>query len=85
MENQLTGHDLYVYPDGRLDVLNAARFLGCSPKTLAHMRCNGRGPAFIKRGRIYYYVRDLEDWLNQHGRHQSTAQARLAVTHGSQP
>ncbi len=71
--------EVRVYPDGRVDTANAARFLGCSSKTLAHLRCSGKGPVFIKRGRVYYYVEDLTDWLNRAGRHQSTAQARNAA------
>jgi hypothetical protein len=70
--------EIHVSPDGRVNTAGAARFLGCSPKTLAHMRCRGEGPVFIKRGRVFYYVSDLTEWLNRSGRLQSTAQARLA-------
>ncbi len=66
-----------VFPDGRLDTTNASAYLGLSPKTLAMMRTNGRGPEFIKRGRIFYYVADLDSWLNAKGKVTTTAQCRL--------
>ena len=63
-----------VLPDGRLDVKNAALYLGFKDKTLAIMRGNGSGPKFIKRGRVFYYKEDLDDWINQGGRFSSTTQ-----------
>ncbi len=70
--------EISIYPDGRLDTVNASKYLGFSEKTLAMMRCEGTGPQFIKRGRIFYFKEDLDAWLNAHGRAKSTAQARLA-------
>ena len=33
--------------------------------TLAHWRCEGRGPRFVKIGwRVAYRGRDLNDWLD---------------------
>lgn len=64
-----------MYPDGRLDAQNAARYLGLKEKTLAMMRGNGTGPKFIKRGRIFYFKEDLDARLNAEGRQLSTAQA----------
>ncbi len=64
------------FPDGRLDTKNAASYLGLSEKTLAMMRCQGTGPEFIKRGRIFYYREDLDKWLNAKGKATSTAQSR---------
>jgi hypothetical protein len=68
--------DIMVFPDGRLDTKNAAAYLGLSEKTLAMMRCQGTGPRFIKRGRVFYYQEDLEAWVAQAERVTSTAQAR---------
>jgi hypothetical protein len=68
--------DIVVLPDGRLDAKNAATYLGLSDKTLAMMRCQGTGPCFIKRGRIFYYQEDLDTWLAQAKRVTSTAQAQ---------
>jgi hypothetical protein len=68
--------EIMVFPDGRLDTKNAAAYLGLSEKTLAMMRCQGTGPRFIKRGRVFYYQEDLEAWLAQAERVTSTAQAR---------
>ena len=64
------------YPDGRLDAKNAARYLGLKDKTLAMMRTAGQGPKFVKRGRVFYYKDDLDQWLRE-GRVSSTAQARV--------
>ena len=69
-----------ILPDGRMDTRNAALYLGLSPKTLAMFRSGGTGPKFIKRGRIFYYREDLDSWLNEGGRVNSTAQAR-ALSH----
>ena len=69
-----------VLPDGRMDRRNAAAYLGCAPKTLAQYASQGIGPAFIKRGRVWYFKGDLDSWLSL-GRVRSTAVARLqAVT-----
>ena len=65
-----------VYPDGRMDTKNTSKYLGASLKTLATLRGNGKGPKFIKRGRIFYFKDDLDFWINVHGRFISTAQAR---------
>ena len=69
--------DIFVYPDGRLDTANAAKYLALSVKTLAMWRCNGTSPEFIKRGnRVFYYQRDLDEWLNATETFTSTAQVR---------
>ena len=68
-----------MFPDGRMDTANASRYLGCSPKTLAHLRCSGKGPSFVKPGRIFYYKTDLDTYINQGGRLRSTSQATTSV------
>ncbi len=70
----------FEYPDGRLDTANAAIYLGLSQKTLAMMRSSGKSPPFIKRGRIFYYRSDLDEWLNANGKAVSTAQLRANQT-----
>ncbi len=67
-------------PDGRMDSRNTATYMGLADKTLAMMRCEGTGPKFIKRGRIFYYKEDIDEWLNSEGRHTSTAQVRQAIS-----
>lgn len=68
------------YPDGRMDSKNAALYLGKSKKTLDMWRCKGEGPKWIKRGRVFYYLTDLDAWLTGNGeKSTSTAQARLQV------
>ncbi len=65
---------IQIFPDGRLDVKNAALYLGYKEKTLAMKRSNGTGPRFIKRGRIFYFKEDLDTWVSANGRQLSTAQ-----------
>lgn len=65
--------NFFEYPDGRLDTLNAAKYLGISLKTLAMMRTRGTGPKFIKPGRIFYYKADLTEWLVAKGKMTNTA------------
>jgi hypothetical protein len=68
--------EIIMYPDGRMDTKNSSAYVGLSEKTLAMMRCNGTGPKFVKRGRIFYFKEDLDAWLNAGGRLTSTAQAQ---------
>lgn len=50
-------------PDGRMDTENTALYIGRAVHTLAQWRSDGLGPPYIKRGRIYYYKKDVDDWL----------------------
>jgi hypothetical protein len=68
MELQVEQVKVMVYPDGRLDTANASQFLGLSEKTLAIMRCQGTGPRFIKRGRVFYFIEDLNSWITENPR-----------------
>jgi Helix-turn-helix domain len=76
---------LEILPDGRMNTTNAALYLGCSPKTLAHMRCSGKGPSFLKPGRVFYYQADLDAWLAGHGRRRSTARGAAAAAGAEEP
>jgi len=51
-----------VLPDGRLDRVNAARYLGRRPKTLAMWQVLGKGPRCVRdaRGRCFYFLDDLD-------------------------
>jgi hypothetical protein len=51
----------------------ASAYLGLMVQTLAKKRWNGTGPKFVKRGRIFYYREDLDEWLRA-GRATSTAE-----------
>lgn len=66
------------YKDGRMNTCNTSKYTGLSDKTLAMMRCNGTGPKFIKRGRVFYFQSDVDAWMNASGRMTSTAQAKHA-------
>ncbi len=68
--------EVVTYPDGRMDTKNTSTYTGLAEKTLAMMRCKGNGPKFVKRGRVFYFQADVDDWLNAQGRHVSTAQAK---------
>lgn len=69
--------EIVMLPDGRMTVESASLYLGLAQKTLAMWRCQGKGPPFIKRGRIYYRKADLDQWIIEGAGCKSTAQARL--------
>ena len=71
--------EVMMYPDGRLDVKNTATYLGLSVKTLAMRRCAGTGPKFVKRGSIFYFKEDLDEWLAAGGRCTSAAQVKTSI------
>ncbi len=73
---QLKSIDVVTFPDGRMDTRNTSIYTGLSEKTLAMMRCSGTGPKFVKRGRIFYFRADVDEWMNSQGRLTSTAQAK---------
>ena len=77
--NSTKTKEVTMYPDGRVDTRNASAYVGLSEKTLAMMRCNGNGPKFVKRGRIFYFREELDSWLNAGGRFTSTAQAQQSA------
>jgi len=79
MSTEIMVEKVVMFPDGRLDTKNTSVYLGLSEKTLAMKRCDGTGPKFIKRGRIFYFKKDLDKWL-EGGLAVSTAQAK-AVNH----
>ena len=62
---------ILILPDGRMDTSNSAGYLGLSPKTLAMKRSDGTGPAYVKRGRVFYFKEDLDEWVRA-GRVAST-------------
>ncbi|MDD3236672.1 MAG: helix-turn-helix domain-containing protein [Candidatus Gastranaerophilales bacterium] len=75
--------ELFIYPDGRMDTENAARYLGLSKKTLAQHRSDGgKGPPYIKRGRVFYFKDDLDAWLLEQGKFTSTSQANYIKRKG---
>jgi hypothetical protein len=55
--------DVVILPDGRMDRKNAALYLGLKVKTLAMHASRGTGPAFVKRGRVFYFRDALDEWL----------------------
>jgi hypothetical protein len=55
---------VFIHPDGRMDRKNAARYLGCSPKTLADWAMKGIGPRYaLLGGRAFYFLEDLQTWI----------------------
>jgi hypothetical protein len=63
-----------------MDVNNTSKYTGLAPKTLAMMRCYGTGPKFVKRGHVFYFKDDVDEWMNAQGRLSSTAQAKRRAT-----
>ncbi|GGD60891.1 DNA-binding protein [Erythrobacter arachoides] len=54
-----------VLPDGRVDRVNAARFLGKAPKTLAEWHRLGIGPrSLLVGGRRFYHLTELQSFVN---------------------
>jgi len=53
---------------GLVDTESAAQFLSLAPKTLAHMRCRGDGPPYVRVNAriIRYRLADLEAWAGAH-------------------
>lgn len=76
MTKSLQTSAIQVFPDGRMDALNAAAYVGLTVKSLALMRSLGNGPAFFKLGKKCFYQReDLDAWI-QTRRAVSTADYR---------
>lgn len=51
-------------PDGRFrNDADAARYIGCAPATLRTWRAQGRGPRYVKAGRVWYYREHVDVWL----------------------
>ena len=52
------------YP-AALNTEQAARYTGLSVKTLEKMRCDGRGPRFVRfsRNAVRYRKADIDAWL----------------------
>lgn len=67
--------EISMFMDGRMNTINAAKYVGLSIKTLACTRSTGTGPPYTKRGRVFYYKEDLDAWLRG-GTRLSTTQRR---------
>jgi DNA-directed RNA polymerase subunit alpha len=53
-----------VYPDGRLDRENAARYLGRTPRTLEMWAWRRKGPRPRNvGGRVFYFLKDLDEYI----------------------
>ena len=59
----LKNETVKILPDGRMDTLNAAIYIGRKQHTLAQWRSDSYGPPYIKCGRIYYYKDEIDTWL----------------------
>jgi hypothetical protein len=63
MRIETKSQEVTVLPDGRMNTHNAAIYAGFSEKTMAMMRCEGKGPEYIKIGRIFYFQEKLDEWI----------------------
>ncbi len=63
MQTNLMMKEVVVLPDGRMDARNASQYTGLSEKTMAMMRCAGKGPEYIKMGKIFYFRDKLDEWV----------------------
>lgn len=51
-------------PGGRMVVAEAAKYLQLSTSTMDKLRCQGKGPRFLRLGgRIFYRQADLDEYL----------------------
>ena len=63
-----------VDPDELVDPTEAAKLVRQKVDTLAHWRCEGRGPEYLKIGRSIFYRRAaISTWLAQQIVHPSAA------------
>ena len=69
-------NEVHILPDGRMNTKSAVSYTGFSYRTLANYRTKGNGPKFIKLGVVWYYKKDLDDWLES-TKSRSTAECRL--------
>ena len=69
-----TEGDSNMFEDNRLYPANADELrLIATYSAMAHWRCEGRGPAYIKLGpKIFYRGQDLNVWINAQ-RHEPAA------------
>jgi Helix-turn-helix domain len=74
-----------ILPDGRMNRKNAAKYLGLAEKTLAMHASRGTGPAFIKRGRVFYFRDDLDAWLKDPPPGDSRPRGGVAEGRGGGP
>ena len=59
-----------------LSVQAAALHLGYSPRQMARMRSEGRGPAYVRAGaRVTYDLRDLDRWASAQKVHPTPRKA----------
>jgi len=72
----ITEIEIKTYPGGRMDPENAAKYLKLSPNTLAVMRSQGTGPMYTKKGGIWYFQADLDNWLREGGKLSKSSQAK---------
>ena len=63
MQALIKAKEVVVLPDGRMDAKNAAIYAGLSAKTMAMMRCDGKGPEYIKMGKVFYFREKLDEWV----------------------
>lgn len=67
---------IVILPDGRVDRANAAKFLGCQPKTLAEWHRLGKGPrSRLVGGRRFYDIGDLRAFADSGKGEPSSASA----------
>ena len=68
MQAALNTKEVTILPDGRMDSRNAAIYIGLAEKTMAMMRCDGKGPEYVKMGRIFYFHDKLDEWISEFSR-----------------
>jgi len=65
MQTTINAIEVIVLPDGRMDTKNAAIYAGLSEKTMAMMRCDKKGPEYIKMGKVFYFREKVDEWISE--------------------
>jgi predicted DNA-binding transcriptional regulator AlpA len=61
----------------RVNVREAAAYIGISKSKMDKLRCYGGGPRYFKIGdRVVYAITDLDAWLERHAR-ENTLQPQV--------
>ena len=75
-EEKIITAQLIIRNNELLTLKEAAIYLNIKEKTLSIYRTKGIGPAFIKRGRIFYSKTELDKWMME-GTCRSTVEERF--------
>ena len=66
-----------------VSAVTVGTMIGVSPKTLANWRCQGKGPPFLKIGRLIRYRKSaILEWLSIHELSSTSASLPQSIVKG---